>query len=170
MSEISQTKKVNADDSHDEIGEKFSGVLNTLGSFRQQITMLQNQVRSLEKTVNRKMRNLVKEAKKNRNKGNRKPSGFAVPTKISADLCNFMGKKKGSSVARTEVTQYIISYIKSNDLQWAENRKIIKPDVPLKKLLGVEDKEEVTYFNLQKFMNKHFVKSTSAAAAAAVAH
>ena len=99
MSEISETKKVNADDSHDEIGEKFSGVLNTLGSFRQQITMLQNQVRSLEKTVNRKMRNLVKEAKKNRNKGNRKPSGFAVPTKISADLCNFMGKKKGSYLA-----------------------------------------------------------------------
>ena len=82
-------------------------------------------------------------------------------TNISKDLCDFMGKPGGSQVARTEVTQYIIQYIKQKDLQWAENRKIIKPDKPLKKLLGVEDNEEVTYFNLQKFMNKHFVKKSA---------
>jgi chromatin remodeling complex protein RSC6 len=141
-----------------EMGEKFGGILNTLGSFRQQITMLQNQVRSLEKVVNKTMKHMAREAKKNKNKGNRKPSGFAVPTKISNDLCDFMGKPGGSQVARTEVTQYIIQYIKQKDLQWEENRKIIKPDKRLKKLLGVEDNEEVTYFNLQKFMNKHFMK------------
>jgi chromatin remodeling complex protein RSC6 len=142
-----------------EMGEKFGGILNTLGSFRAQITMLQNQVRSLEKTVNKEMKHMAREVKKNKNKGNRKPSGFAVPTNISSDLCDFMGKQAGSQVARTEVTQYIIQYIKQKDLQWAENRKIIKPDEPLKKLLGVEDGDEVTYFNLQKFMNKHFVKN-----------
>ena len=144
-----------------EMGEKFGGILNTLGSFRQQITMLQNQVRSLEKVVNKTMKHMAREAKKNKNKGNRKPSGFAVPTNISNDLCDFMGKPGGSQVARTEVTQYIIQYIKQKDLQWEENRKIIKPDKRLKKLLGVEDNEEVTYFNLQKFMNKHFMKKTA---------
>ena len=143
-----------------EMGEKFGGILNTLGSFRQQITMLQNQVRSLEKVVNKTMKQMAREAKKNKNKGNRKPSGFAVPTNISEDLCDFMGKPDGSQVARTEVTQYIIQYIKQKDLQWEENRKIIKPDERLKKLLGVDDNEEVTYFNLQKFMNKHFVKKS----------
>ena len=140
--------------------KKFHGILNTLGSFRAQITMLQNQVRSLEKGVNKQMRQMAREAKKNKNKGNRKPSGFAVPTNISKDLCTFMGKQVGSQVARTEVTQYIIKYIKIKDLQWETNRKIIKPDAPLKKLLGVQDNEEVTYFNLQKFMNKHFVKNS----------
>ena len=142
-----------------EMGEKFGGILNTLGSFRQQITMLQNQVRSLEKAVNKQMKQMAREAKKNKNKGNRKPSGFAVPTNISKDLCDFMGKQAGSQVARTEVTQYIIQYIKQKDLQWEQNRKIIKPDKRLKKLLGVEDNDVVTYFNLQKFMNKHFVKN-----------
>ena len=144
----------------DEMGDKFGGILNTLGSFRAQITMLQNQVRSLEKVVNKTMKTMAREAKKNKSKGNRKPSGFAVPTNISKDLCDFMGKPGGSQVARTEVTQYIIQYIKQKDLQWAENRKIIKPDERLKKLLGVEDNEEVTYFNLQKFMNKPFVKKS----------
>jgi len=145
-----------------EMGDKFGGILNTLGSFRAQITMLQNQVRSLEKVVNKSMKAMAREAKKNKSKGNRKPSGFAVPTNISKDLCDFMGKPGGSQVARTEVTQYIIQYIKQKDLQWEENRKIIKPDKRLKKLLGVEDNEEVTYFNLQKFMNKHFVKKAAA--------
>ena len=44
-------------------------------------------------------------------------------------------------------------YLRDND-----NRKIIVPDAPLKNLLGVEEDQEVTYFNIQKFMNKHFVK------------
>jgi chromatin remodeling complex protein RSC6 len=147
----------------DEVCEQFGGLLNTLSSFRSQITMLQNQVRSLEKTVGKQMRTYSREANKNKNKGNRKPSGFAVPTKISDELCAFMQKPKGSSAARTEVTQYIIQYIKDNELQWSENRKIIKPNTPLKNLLKVAEEEEVTYFNIQRFMNKHFIKSVSAA-------
>lgn len=140
------------------VTEQFSGILNTLSSFRSSITMLQTQVRALEKNVNKQMRQFERESKKNKNKGNRKPSGFAVPTKISKDLCKFMGKEEGAEVARTEVTQYIIKYIKDGDLQWKENRKIIKPDKKLKTLLGVKKDEEVNYFNLQKYMNKHFIK------------
>ena len=140
------------------VTEQFSGILTTLSSFRSQITMLQNQVRALEKNVGKQMRHFARETTKNKNKGNRKPSGFAVPTPISKDLCKFMGKATGAEVARTEVTQYIIEYIKTEDLQWKENRKIIKPDDKLKKLLGVEKDGELTYFNLQKYMNKHFLK------------
>jgi len=150
---VAQTNAPGESKSNDEVCEQFSGVLGTLSSFRSQITMLQNQVRALEKTVGKQMRTYAREAKKNKNKGNRKPSGFAVPTKISDELCVFMQKPKGSSAARTEVTQYIIKYIKDNDLQWNENRKIIKPNTPLKN-------EEVTYFNIQRFMNKHFIKAT----------
>ena len=142
----------------DEVCEQFSGVLSTLSSFRSQITMLQNQVRALEKTAGKQMRNYAREAKKIKNKCNRKPSGFAVAGKISDELCEFMQKPKGSTAARTEVTQYIIKYIKDNNLQWVENRKIIKPNTPLKNLLAVQPNEEVTYFNIQRFMNKHFIK------------
>jgi chromatin remodeling complex protein RSC6 len=123
--------------------------------------MLQNHIRGLEKNVRRKMKALQREAKKNRNKGNRKPSGFAVPTPISAELCDFMKRPHGSEVARTEVTQYIINYIKTNNLQFPQNRKVIKPDKSLKTLLGVPVNEEVTYFNLQRFMNRHFVKKNA---------
>jgi len=142
------------------IEDQFQGVLTMLSGFRGQITMLQNHIRGLEKNVRRQMKQLQREAKKNRNRGNRKPSGFAVPTPISEELCDFMKRPHGSEVARTEVTQYIIAYIKNNDLQYPSNRKVIKPDKPLKTLLAVEPTDEVTYFNLQRYMNRHFVKKS----------
>ena len=74
-----------------QVCEQFADVLSTLSGFRTQITMLQNQIRGLEKTVKKNMKQLQREAKKNRNKGNRKPSGFAVPTKISDELCDLWG-------------------------------------------------------------------------------
>lgn len=140
------------------IKEEFSGVLNSLSAFRQQITMLQNQVRGLEKHVNKRVKVLQREARKSKNKGNRKPSGFAVPSKISNELCEFMGKPSGTKVARTEVTKYIIAYIDKNGLKKSDNRKCINPDDKLSTLLDVSDNDELTYFNIQKYMNKHFVK------------
>ena len=140
-----------------EFSSEFSSIIGTLSAFKSQITMLQNQLRALDKSVNKQLKVFHRQAKKNNNKGNRKPSGFAVPTKISDELCEFMEKPKGSTVARTEVTQYIIQYIKDNNLQWDENRKIIKPNTPLKNLLNVKNDEQVTYFNIQS-MNRHFIK------------
>ena len=71
-----------------------------------------------------------------------------------------MGRPHGSQVARTEVTQYIINYIKDKNLQYPKNRKIIKPNKALRSLLQAKAKDEVTYFNLQRYMNRHFVKKS----------
>jgi upstream activation factor subunit UAF30 len=139
--------------------KQFEEVLNTLSSFKSQITMLANQVRALQKTVNKEMKVLDREAKKNRMKGNKKPSGFAVPSNISAELCYFMNKPEGSQAARTEVTRFIIQYIRDNNLQNPQNKREIKPDQALKSLLGnnkLTKKEPITYFNIQRHMNKHF--------------
>jgi chromatin remodeling complex protein RSC6 len=144
-----------------QVTTQFDGIVSTLSAFRSQITLLQQQLRSLEKAVSKEFRGLKKEAaKKKQQKGNRKPSGFAVPTKISDELCKFMGLSSGAEVARTEVTQAVIKYIREHSLQNPENKKIIKPDATLKKLLDVKSGDEVTYFNLQKFMNRHFQKKT----------
>ena len=140
------------------ITEQFSSVLNTLSSFKSTISMLSAQVKALEKSVKKQMKQLEREAAKNKNKGNRKASGFAVPSKISNDLCKFMGKPEGSEMARTEVTKYIIQYIKNNNLPDKTNKKVINPDKALKSLLNVKANEEVTYLNLQKYINKHLDK------------
>ena len=137
------------------MGEKFDNVVDTLTMFKKSITLLQSQIRDLEKTVKKEMKAVKKEAGKKRK--NRNPSGFAKPSNVSDDLCKFMNKECGTQVARTEVTQFIINYIKDNSLQSTENKKIIVPDNKLRVLLDVEHNQELTYFNLQRYMNRHFV-------------
>ena len=144
--------------SKDKMSQEFDEILNTLSQFRKNVSQLQSQIKSVEKTVQKQLKVLHKNVEKNRLKGNRKPSGFAKPSPVTDELCQFMGKDNGTDIARTEVTQFLIQYIKNNNLQYADNAKIIKPDKTLKSLLGVEDQQEVTYFNLQGLMNKHFVK------------
>jgi len=134
--------------------EEFKNLEKTLTQFRTQITSFQQKLRALDKNVARELKRLNKEVRKNKNRGNRKPSGFAKPSKISDELCDFMGRKRGSKVARTDVTRFIIRYIKENDLS---ESKFIKPDEELGQILGVRDNVDVTFFNIQKFMNKHFI-------------
>tara|TARA_B100000925_G_scaffold285214_1_gene261243 strand:+ start:928 stop:1398 length:471 start_codon:yes stop_codon:yes gene_type:complete len=154
MEQSAASSQSQTDLNTDDIKSEFMTLLNTLSAFKSQITMISSQVKSLEKKVKKRMKVLEKQANKNKNKGNRKASGFAIPTTISKDLCKFMDKPEGTKMARTEVTKYIIQYIKDHNLPQG---KVIKPDKQLKALLKVDNKEEVTYFNIQKYMNKHFV-------------
>jgi len=139
--------------------KEFQAVDSVLAKFRTDITAMQSRLRSLERSAKRELRALKKQADKNKRAGNRKPSGFATPAKISSELCEFMGKEEGAEVARTEVTQFVISYIKDNNLGVS---KEIKLDDKLKSLLGATSDDQVTYFNLQRYMNKHFVKPAKA--------
>ena len=142
------------------IRQEFDMLLNNLSAFKSQITAVQNRVKGIEKQVRKEMKSLERKINKNKNKASRKPSGFAVPTKISGELCKFMNVDHGVKLARTEVTQYIISYIKEKKLQDSKNGRKIKPDKALKSLLNVKKNEDLTYFTLQKYMNKHFVKGS----------
>jgi len=139
--------------------EQFEGVVTGLGLVKTQIVNLQQSLKQLEKNVKKQMKGLKKEVVKNKNKGNRKPSGFAKPSKVTKELCEFMNKTEGTEIARTDVTKALVSYIKENKLENTNNSKIIKPDNKLKNLLELEDGQELTYFNIQKYMNKHFVKN-----------
>jgi chromatin remodeling complex protein RSC6 len=142
-----------------QIFEQFDNIINNLSDFRCQVNSIQQQLKLLEKNVKKQMKGLKKSIVKNKNKGNKTPSGFARPTKVTKELCEFMNKSEGTEIARTEVTRALVNYIKNNKLENENNSKIITPDLKLKFLLGIEDGQEVTYFNIQKFMNKHFVKS-----------
>ena len=88
-------------------------------------------------------------------KKNKNPSGFAKPQKISDELCKFMCLEPNTYIARTEVTKFINKYIKEHKLQDSTNRQRIILDENLKKLLKTD---EVTYFTLQRYMNRHYEK------------
>jgi chromatin remodeling complex protein RSC6 len=144
------------------ISVQFDEIVTNLATFKTHITLLQQQVRVLDKIVKKQMNTLKKESSKNKNKGCRKPSGFARPTKVTKELCNFMNKTEGSEIARTEVTRALVSYIKTQNLEDKDNSRIIMPDNKLRELLGIEENKELTYFTIQKYMNKHFISSKTA--------
>ena len=147
------------EESNDELFKRFEDVVYALNTFKSHISSLQTTIKQLEKDVKKQFNGLKKEAIKSKNKGNRSPSGFAKPSKVTKELCEFMNRTEGSEIARTEVTKALVSYIKENKLENETNRKIIVPDNKLKFLLGLEDGQQLTFFNIQKYMNKHFVKS-----------
>jgi chromatin remodeling complex protein RSC6 len=130
---------------------------------------MKSDFKTLEKAMNREMKIAAKAAsKKRRNSGNRKPSGFVKPTRISDELANFLGKEIGTEMARTDVSKEINAYIQAHSLQDKKNGRIIHPDGKLTKLLKVAKEDELTYFNLQRYMKHHFQKASDLIAAATV--
>ena len=152
----SPTSSKNNGETEDKIEKQFNDILDSMGNLKQYITQVQNKIRILEKNVKKEQKNHAKIIEKKR-KGNHKPSGFAKPSPVSDELCVFMQKEKGTHLARTEVTKYIINYIENQKLQDETNKTKIIPNQSLKNLLGVGDKDDVTYFNIQKLMNRHFI-------------
>jgi upstream activation factor subunit UAF30 len=131
---------------------------------------LRSELRALERHAVKEIRIAQKaSAKKRRKVGNRAPSGFVKPTLISKELSEFLGKTDGSEMARTEVTREINAYIRNNNLQDKENGRRINPDTKLKSLLKLKKGEELTYFNLQRYMSPHFATAAKSAAAAVAA-
>ena len=138
----------------------FDDILQNISSVKTSITQLTMQLKNLEKDVKKKMKAYDKINNKPK-KGNRKPSGFAEPVQVSKELQSFMKLSDGDKVARTEVTKYLSSYIKQHNLKSQENGRVIVPNEELGNLLGAKEDETITFFNLQRFMNKHFINHSS---------
>jgi chromatin remodeling complex protein RSC6 len=153
------------------IAAQFASISSKLQQVVAFAATLRSELRVLERHAVKEIRTAQKaSAKKRRKVGNRAPSGFVKPTLISKELSEFLGKSDGSEMARTEVTREINAYIRNNNLQDKENGRRINPDTKLKSLLKLKKGEELTYFNLQRYMSPHFATAakTSAAAVAAI--
>lgn len=154
---------VEAEAVQNELGTQFAEFSGRLTSLRTQISSLLTDFRALQKRAERELKASQKASQKRKRKtGNRQPSGFVKPTLISDQLANFLGKAKGSELARTEVTREINAYIRANKLQDPTNGRKINPDSKLKTLLNLTPADELTYFNLQKYMSPHFAKAGAA--------
>ena len=137
---------------------EFIAKLQQLGVL---ISSLKAEYRTLEKKWSRELRTAQKQSSKRKRKaGNRAPSGFVKPTKISDELASFLGKEKGTEMARTDVTREINTYIRAHNLQDKGNGRKINPDTKLASLLKLKKTDELTYFNLQRYMSPHFAKAS----------
>ena len=121
---------------------------------------MRNRQKLLKKQLAKMQNKVLKQ--QNKPKTNRKPCGFARPSLVSNDMCDFMKLPHGSLVSRTEVTKALIQYIKDHKLQNEANKRQILPDETLYKIFGEASKStDLTYFTMQKFVNHHFPKSNN---------
>lgn len=84
-----------------------------------------------------------------------KYAGGGQPSAISNQLAKFLGKPAGSKMRRTEVLRHIETYVDANNL--IDNEARIKPDRKLAAIIKMGENRELTYFNLLKHLNHHFV-------------
>jgi chromatin remodeling complex protein RSC6 len=150
-------------DSSLQLTSKLSDFGEKINQLTSLLSAMKNEYKTLEKTISRELKAAQKASqKKKRASGNRAPSGFVKPTLISDELAAFLGKDKGTELARTAVSKEINAYIRAAKLQDPTNGRKINPDAKLAKLLKLAKGDELTYFNLQKYMKHHFIKTVVA--------
>lgn len=140
-------------------------MLNTQKLFNQ---LLKKTLKSYDRDRKDFEKNLARDrrkAKKDPNRKKRDPSGFAVATDISDNLCDFLSLDRGTKLSRTDVTKLVTQYIREKNLQIPENRRSFKPDKNLSSILGplqkIDEDKGFTYFNLQRYITPHITSSAS---------
>ena len=151
-------------------------ILNCLIQETQEITnrqkTLTQQLKSFSRAYKKELKELkkcqVKSKKVNKkdpNRPKRAPSGFAVPSEISAEMCKFLGLAQGSQLSRTDVTRKLTSYIREKNLQIPQNRRSFNPDKALGGILGplqeMDKDKGYTYFNLQRYITPHIISNSA---------
>jgi chromatin remodeling complex protein RSC6 len=139
--------------------EEFSSLVSALETTLSTVRDLKSRLQKLEKQVHRDHKANLKKVrgrKKRVRDPNAEPSGFAKPGPVSDELRKFLSLGKEETIARTAVTQRINAYCKEKNLQDPKDKRKIVPDASLRKLLKMSKTDELTFFNLQKYMKVHF--------------
>jgi chromatin remodeling complex protein RSC6 len=144
--------------------DKFAVVVDTLVSFQTKLKDLLVTVKGLQKEYSKLQKQKGKKTRKAVGASGddvvtkRTPSGFAKPTNLSNELCDFLSKPHGTSMARTEVTRIINEYIRNKNLQNPSDRRKILADDKLKSILNIDPEKGLSYFSLQASIKHHFTK------------
>ena len=148
------------------LDEDLKSMTTRLNTLRETVVSLLGEVKRLDKRVHRE----IKDARKRRRRVKvedgaegakpRVPSIFERPVVITEELCTFLKQPKGTLMSRSQVTKGVNNYVKENNLK---NKHSIQPDASLKALLLVPETEALTYFNLQRYLNRHYVKAVPVA-------
>ena len=142
----------------DKLESKITSLLTSVKDIVLELKAVKKEYKTLKDKVDR--------VERKRAKAISNPNGFAKPCKIKNELCDFLAVPHGSEMSRTDVTRGVNAYIKKLNLNKPENKRYIVPDEKLRSLLGVKPTEEVSYFQLQRYLSPHFIKEIKPVAVA----
>ena len=147
--------------------EKVDPTVESINSLISKFEMFEKESKTAKTELRKVLKSYQKKTFKKTRKvdPNRQPTGFAKPSLISDELCKFLNKPSGTKMARTDVTKEVNKYIKEHNLQNPANKKEIKADSTLTKLLNLKKGDDLNYFSLQKFLKDHFPKEDTSVSA-----
>jgi len=135
-----------------ELSSKLKDAMMIVRNVMTEMNKLEKRVARDRKVMDRKMKGRQKRVVD----PNKPPSGFAKPGPISDELRAFLKLEKDELIARTEVTKKITQYCKEHNLQKEEDKRTIHVNAALRKLLRLGKNDDLTFFNLQKYMKVHY--------------
>jgi hypothetical protein len=153
----------------------FNSIQEGLTSLKTQIATLQQELKLLEKNLNVSVSAATQathvsvsaatisaatqatpQTKPPAEKKQRKITGFCVQEPLSAELCVFMQLEPQSTSSRTTVSTFIMNYIRTQKLQDTTEPKNINADASLQSLFKLRAEDQLTYFNIQKYIGQQF--------------
>lgn len=121
-----------------------------------------DEVKLLRKDI-RKLKNLIEDPQGEKAKARSSKNGFNKPLDVSEELRKFLKMAAGEQISRSQVTKKVNEYVTEKGLKQGQN---INMDAALKSLLDPPEGTQVTFLNIQKYINKHYVKKDAPAPAA----
>ena len=106
--------------------------------------------KGVKKASKKASKKAAKKKSASKSKGGAKGGGFMKNLNLSGDLAAVIGSQP---VPRTQIIKKLWVYIKKNNLQDKNNRRMINADSKLRVVFG--GKSQVSMFELAKVINNH---------------
>ena len=126
----------------------------TLETLHTALEAIAKEQRALRKDV-RKIRQHFEDPEGEKAAARAQNNGFNKPLGVTDKLRAFLGLAADEKISRSQVTTRINTYVTEKGLKAGQN---ISLDESLKDLLQVPEGVQVTFLNIQKYINPHYIK------------
>jgi len=126
----------------------------TLDSLALDISVVQKDLKALRKMV-RKVIGDIEDPTGEKKEARTKNNGFNKPQVVTDALRSFLNLGADEMISRSQVTRAVNAYVTEKELKKGQN---ITLDAPLQALLSPPEGTQITFLNIQKFLNQHYVK------------
>ena len=158
MSEQTQTPETTTTpETESTVKQMLEALLEISAQQAQQTREMHRNLKKLSQEVDREQRRLQRSSKPRRTVRQR-------PVSVNAAMKKFLDKQgvtaEDGGYTRQSMMKAVSAYIKSKELQIAENLKSWKADKELVKLFGLDAKETYTFMNINGLLSRVVEKSS----------
>jgi upstream activation factor subunit UAF30 len=126
----------------------------TLDSLALSIVAVQKDLKAMRKMI-RKVLGDIEDPTGEKKEARAKNNGFNKPQVVTDALRSFLNLGPDEMISRSQVTKAVNAYVTEKDLKKGQN---ITLDAALQSLLSPPEGTQITFLNIQKFLNQHYVK------------